>query len=513
MHVRGEEPMTLEMPPEELTALEEELTAFEATTRRRPLTCWRAWHREEPGRTSQRAVLQQLAATKELVVFGGQRSGKSAVLRAANVALALGSDHPDARAFWLAHDMDPDAFPPGPGTVIVVARTSAASLRYHRDPYMALIPRWGPPHPMNVGASSALPFHAWNLKSNQEARVEIMVPGYTDPATIYFMSEQQGPDEFDGMDIRAAHHDEEGRTAEIYDKVQSRLIDHDGWQMFSNAPVKGKTWVYRRFELSGKNEPEVVVRRLYSGDNPYLPAHRVAKIANDPSKGRGEFVLERGRIWPMFSRETHVLRADQVLPALRTAAAVRFRGIDFGTRHPHCCLWLAVLRTTLHLPDVRGGLSLPDGTVVAYREHYQAGKTLAWHVERYRDLEGWLRDGDTRTGWRRGPETERIAETWADPEDAQQMQSLIDDHDIDATKGNKKFIGYNTVAEYLTPDETGLPQLFVLDCCERLISEILEYVWADPDEGEEGPTRPKLGQKDHACDPLRYALQGIRTYF
>lgn len=495
----------------DLSRLQADVGAFAGIARKRPLTLWRGWGDHDldgvpvaqGARTTQRRLVQELQWARNVVALGGQRSGKTEALRAAAVALVLGSDHPDARAFWLAHGCDPDLFPRGPGNRVrggagwFIARTSGDSIRYSRPQVLALIPRWGPPHPK---AEKGAAWRELNLDGRGEARIEVMCPGYDLPAEFFFKSEDQGADGFDGDGIRVGHHDEEGKTVRVWDQVKSRLTDHDGWHLFSNAPIKGRTWVYDRFER--EIEPDTTVRRLWSIDNPYLPRKRAAILDQHPSKGRGEFVATQGRIWPMFSRETHVV-PHRVWPR----DWPRFRAIDFGLRDPHACLWAVLTRAQVVLED---GRVIPDRSLVVYREHYQRGWTLAQHVDRYRELEGWRR---TEAGWERTPESERFEASWADPEDAQQILSLNRDHGVMAWNAIKaRDAGENAVAEWLTPDATGSPRLYVSEACPETIREWLDYLERSTTTTEGVPTHAPSRISDHTCDCGRYLVMGVRSW-
>lgn len=490
-----------------LSAVAEDLGSFTVYADRRPLACWRGWgdpaldgvDLPHGARASQRRFLQELQRHKVFVGFGGNRGGKTEVLRAALVALALGSDHPDARIFWLAHGCDPDAFPPGPSRVWSITRTSSDSIRYNRKQILGLVPKWGPRHPKGDGGAS---FQVWNLDGRGESHIEVMCPGYAQPAEVWFKSEDQEEDSFDGDAIRAAHHDEEGKTAKVWDQVHYRTTDMDGWQFLSDAPIKGRTWVFDRFEQRGQANARML--RLWSIDNPYLPRNRALELDRDPVRGRGQFMTAKGRIWPMFSRDTHVLPHWVPPPD----AGPRFRAIDFGTRHPHAVIWGVLLRRAMQI----GAKRVPDGSLVIYRQHYQARWTLAQHVDRYRELEGWVRGPDGR--WRRGPGTETIEASWADPEDPQQLLSLNSDHDIEVMKANKHVeAGLDAVAEWLTPDRvTGAPRLWVTEDCPDVIREWEDYVEVEDVDREGVPTHRPSGRSDHTCDCGRYLVVGVRAY-
>ena len=495
--------------------LAEDINAFSEATKVRPLCFWRGWDQDAP-RTSQRRALAQLQYTREIGYFGGNRSGKTEMCRAAVVALLNGSDHPDSRAFWLNNGCDPDAFPRGPDSGWAIAVSSGDSLRYHRRQILALIPKWGPRHPNSEGSGQN--WHAWNLFGKGESRLQWMVPGYDDPAEIWFKSEDQEIMTFQGDAIRVAWHDEEGTTAHRYEQTQYRLIDKDGYQIMSDTPIHGRSWVYNRFVLKRDSRKQALdtpisMASIHTVDNPYLPKHRVAKVADDAVRGRGEFIVLSGRIWPDFDNRHEILPFD--IPK----NAYRFRAIDFGTRHPFVCLWGAMLRQRVEIQ----GKTLPEGSIIIYREHYAAEQTLKWHVEKIRTAEGWIqrpervRTDDKTTVFRWIPDGERgehIDGTWADPEDAQQMLQLNAEHGIDARPANKSMdFTISKVGEYLKPNEAGEVRLYVFNTCLETIRECQDWQWTKKmtDEGVEKDVPSKVN--DHTCDALRYLVTGATTGF
>lgn len=191
-----------------------------------------------------------------------------------------------------------------------------------------------------------------------------------------------------------------------------------------------------------------------------------------------------GRVWPQFSRATHV-----VPPFAIPEGSPRFRGIDFGTRHPFCCLWSTVLRRQVTLSD---GRILPDGALVFYREHYQKEWTLHQHVARMRELEG----------------DETIEATWVDPEDPQQMLQLAHTYGLEVYRALKAIqAGIAIVADMMAPGADGRPGLYVVETCVHTVREVENYCW-----GERGESERPVGQDDHACDPIRYTAMGVRSY-
>ncbi len=464
-----------------------DLDDWDTLVEQRPLTLWRAWHRDQP-RTSQRSALQAVTRRRIVLVFGGNRSGKTELLRAVVVVLVLGSDHPDAAAFWRSHGIDPRQFPRGPGRGWIVALRSADSIEYHRQQVLALIPKWGPPHPKGEDGAN---WAAWGMDGLSDARLQVMVPGYSQPAEIVFKSDDPGPETMQGASVRVVLHDEESRKhgSATWEEAALRLVDQAGWHLMGNTPVRGKTWLYHEHVETRHDDEELVW--IHSPDNPFLPRTEIARLERDPTVAairlRGEFVALEGRVWPQFMRQSHVVPRFEI-----PDGSVRFRTIDFGTRHPFVCLWWALLRRSVDLPD---GRRIPDGSLVVYREHYRREWTLAQHVARIRELEA---------------PGERFAATWCDPEDPQQMLQLAHTHGMEIVRANKaREAGLGAVAELLSPQADGLPGLWFVDECQETIREVENYCYTGS-----GPNASEIPrhQDDHACDCLRYGALGVRAY-
>lgn len=486
-----------------LADLQRALALFDTERTVAPLRYWRAWH--NPNGTSQLRALQAFAQEKTLGVFGGNRSGKTELGRVVLVALVLGSDHPDVRFFWEAHDVDPDLFPRGPDDGMIIAVTSGDSIRYHRRQILSLLPKWGPRHPMALRTTSNV--RSWNLYGRGEAHVECMVPGYATPARIYFKMEDQGEDAFQGDAVRAIHHDEEGKTGKIWSSCQYRLIDKDGWQFLTNTPIYGKTWTYNTFER--KEHGDVRLIRIHSEDNPYLPRNRVGKYAKDAVRGRGEYADKAGKVWWSFREEVHVVKPFHI-----PAEWQRWRGIDLGTRHPFTCLWGTKLKSSVRLPNNR---VLRDGTVVVYRQHYRAEQTTPWHVARMKELEGYVRENGEdedplrpHEGWVATDDTERIHASWCDSEDPQQIMQMNTLYGMGISRARKAVkTGIDLVSDYLTPDEAGEPRLVFFDTCTDAIREVGGYHWTKVRTADGAEKMVPAQVDDHSCDALRYLLMGI----
>ncbi len=460
----------------------EDLTEFEEVVEHFRLAIWRAWDHAAP-RTSQRRALQSLQFFKTVLVFGGNRSGKTDMMLCILVVLAIGSDHPVAQVFWRANGCDPDAFPKGPGRCYLVALTTNDSLRYHRKKLDTLIP----------GVR-----HWWNKNGRGEARVEIEVPGYAEVAEIWCKSEDQGEEGMQGDACRAILHDEEGKTRNVWTEADARLLDFDGWHLMSNTPLKGRTWVWDDFV---KETPEdASVHYIHTADNPFMGQVRADRLARkDPDRAeartKGSFVVVKGLIYGDWNTELHVVDPFDLKPEWP-----RFRVMDFGFRHPSAVLW-ACSCTDL------------DGLLAVYGEHYKNGWSLKQHADLIKYVEGKLTEApDWKHKIRSNADAIRghhggvpVQKGWADSHSPQLLADMRRDHEVYFSKAKKDFdVGRNAVVERLRLQADGKPRIvFFRGRTPNLIREIEGYQWGPKGE------RP-IALEDHCMDDLRYLCMGTR---
>jgi len=449
-------------------------TTLARLVRSAPIAGWRAWHAEgidqtwEPGRivSSQRFALQS-ATRKYNLCFGGNRTGKTEWLRALCVAYALGSDHPAIVLWGHLNQIDLTQIPRGPGEVWCVAPDFATSVKVHRRQIDRLL---GP------GDKDW-----WGMDAESEARVRIKVPGYESEAVIVFKANKQGREAFQASSLRAVFLDEEGSEA-VFEECEQRVGDQAGRLFLAMSPLKGLTWVHRRFVET--IDPEAFTYHLVRWDNPFYPhAEKLRdkqRAERDPgwadARIRGLFVVQKGRIYTTFSRSTHVVPAYPIPPTWP-----RHRGIDFGTSpgNPHVCTWAA---------------ERPDGQIVVYRHYRREEQTIKYHAEQMLKLQ---------------EPSEVIVSTWCDPEDPGKILSLRRDHPIggDVRKGDNRIDdGIDEVKQALLPMADGQPGIvfFYLPELAPLFVEFDGYQWA------EGREKPREGQNDHGLDTIRYIVRGIR---
>lgn len=434
-----------------------------------PLAYARAWDRgtavytdawgETRARTSQREALRRILGPGLLVgiTLGGNRSGKSEVGGMWAVAQALGRDHPHVQEWARRNDLDIRTIPRGPGEVWAIALTFSDSRRYVREK----LKRYCPP---------GTKFRNWDADNEAEA---ILPNG----GKIVCKAWSQGRPGMQGSGIRAAWCDEEPDDEAAFDEMLLRVADQSGRVLCTYTPLSGLTFMYDRYV----REPSAIssVYQLYGEDNPHVPAAVLRTIiANTSARMRrarrcGAYTALEGLIWPEFDRNIHVV------PAFAPPADwPRMRGIDFGTRNPFACVWVAWDRA--------------DDVYHVYREYYATELTT---------------EANGAALMARETEAERKAmlRSYADPESRDGRMVLLQRCGLRTFAARKDVLeGINAVGARLAPDANGKPHLVIHDSCPKLIGEIEGYIWERGD-GIKLRERPRK-VNDHGCDALRYLV-------
>ena len=420
-----------------------------------PLTTAVCWHRQAP-KTSQRKAVQQAIkpGLQAMLLTGGNRSSKTTAGAMVAVAYALGRQHPAVQAWSQLNSLDVSGIQPGPGIVCASALTAADSKQVQRAKVQEFLPRSE---------------HRWlNRDGNGEA-----VCIFSHGGQILFKSNDAGARRFQGAAWDLFWADEEHDEA-VYNEARMRLVDRGGRALLTMTPLKGLTWVHKRF--IAEPDQATVTMALHSKDNPFIPQEYLETLLRSygsheaAARERGEFQSLEGRVYQDFQRSLHVIEAHAIPEDWR-----KWRSIDFGTRNPFCCLWLAI--------------DPSDDTLHVYREHYQAERTLRQHAAAIARMTG----------------SERIATTIADPEDRGARLALAREHNLPTVAAPKSIrAGINAVAERLHCNAEGLPGLVIHSSCRNVIREIEGYIWQKKNTKLDQPDKP-LKRDDHAMDALRYA--------
>ena len=479
-----------------------------------PLAGARLWESE---RTSQRAAVVEALKTGNFVglITGGNRSGKTEAGAMLAVAAALGRDHPAVKAWAAANGLDVSRIQRGPGVVCCSALTGNDSRRVQRPKVAAYLPaatKWT------------------NQFGNGEATARL--PG---GGVLIFKSNDQGARAFQGAAWALLWLDEE-HDEDVFNEARMRLVDFAGLAVFTMTPLKGRTWVYRRFyDATGEEyEQESTAYALNSRDNPHVPQDYLDRLLatygphERAAREAGAFLTLEGRVYE-FSRAVHVVPAFPIPDGW-----TRYQGWDFGVRNPAAVLWFA--------------LDPSDDVLHVYRQHYRAGWTTKQHAEHILAIEtcptcqgeperedeaerppadaGWRYEGGgnvVRFGGRPTsgswfcescedyPGRTEPAPDWrvADPAAKGDRKTLSRHHGIRTVPAdNSVRPGINDVAERLSLDASGKPHLVVHDSCPDVISEFEGYIWNPKKVKADAPDAP-LKRDDHAMDVVRYVCRRL----
>lgn len=455
---------------EEPADLIEELSRIEAEF---PLAAAVLWVKDsEP--YDQRRLVASLVHPLTLVL-GGNRSGKTYAILEALVAFALGRDHPATQAWLTDNDLPPELIPLGPGECYAVASSAAASLKIHRRDIDALLPRHR---------------HWRGMNAAGEASVEITVPGYEQPAVIWFKSIDQGHRAFKGDQVRFVAISEEPEGDEgrlVLDECMRACAATGGRVVLEMTPQLGFTWTYDDLFVDRKYD----CRLIDLGDslNNYMVADHaslvrwVSSLSEEEQSMRrfGRFTERKGLVYPAWSRGTgerfglgHVCEPFEI-----PEDWPRVRVHDWGQteRNGTACLWIAIG---------------DNDTRYVYREYYLPGEpSFKVHARNLRLAE---------------PKAERITASVADHEDEAIAAchaaglSRIELADKDVEGGISRCSSSMLVVG-------NRPRFKVFSTCRDFIREIESYR-RDPNKRDGAPIK----RNDHLMDCWRYAENLLASY-
>ena len=410
-------------------------------------------------RTSQRDCLIDMGR-EVTAIIGGNRSGKSEAGAMLAVAFAAGKKEKWVRDWLAINGLDEDLIQEEPGNVWVSSLSYADGLSYLRPKLDLYLPH---------GTKR----YFWS--SQNQARAVLPSGG-----VITCKSSDSGAEKYQGASIDFAWLDEE-HPEEVYSEVLLRLVDRCGICLLSLTPVKGLSWIQEKFinqKLDGHK-----VCRLSSLDNPWISSKKIRQTVQHMSEESirtrlfGDFTKQHGLIYPEFDFNKHIYQGP--ITDLKRDWP-RFRSIDFGTRHPFCCLWAALG---------------PDKTLYVYRELYQTEKTT---IENGNDINRLSKDDPP------------VEYSVADPESRDGRLTLARSCRIQTHPAPKHLgviEGINIVKEYLHPDANGRVHLYVFPSCKNLIKEFRLYQWSK-NQDRDFPKKTN----DHAMDSLRYLLMSLDRY-
>lgn len=310
---------------------------------------------------------------------------------------------------------------------------------------------------------------------------------------VELMSYDQDLDKFSGTSRHFIHFDEEP-PQDIYGECRARLVDTGGSLWFTMTPVEGMTWVYDDLYEPAVNGqmPEVYVLEIDMTENPYISQTEIdfLKVGTDEAeidaRIHGRFVEVAGKVYPMFSKDTHVIDPVEIPSNWQIHASM-----DHGLTNPTAWLWHAVD------PDT--------GRVITFHEHYQSGWTVDKHAKTVLEYnQAFGRPPLTNVGDPSIVGKNPITGTSVYEEYIRfGIPILLGNNDIEAG-----VIRLRRYMQTLLPD--GKPMWLVTTDCTNLIWELGRLPFdnfanrkiASRHNAKEKPKK----KNDHACDSLRYFI-------
>ncbi len=213
-----------------------------------------------------------------------------------------------------------------------------------------------------------------------------------------------------------------------------------------------------------------------------------------------------GLIYPQFDESTHLVNravAEKYLDSIKNQGYVInwIEGYDYGIAAQSCYLH--------GFADNAGNVIIIDGF---YKKEYPPD-------EQIRDVKAIRNKYDTPNNscvdadpaiFRRGPGGRNIV--------GRSVADILWDHGegFMTRRGNSSIVnGITKVQGYLATVEMhrnpftnnyGAPHIYFVDDLEFIADEFNAYMWNMPNQGTDREDKPKLGQKDHALDVIKYML-------
>lgn len=227
-----------------------------------------------------------------------------------------------------------------------------------------------------------------------------------------------------------------------------------------------------------RNDPTYILRLRQSGSEALVKAWL-----------EGDWSIVDGAFFDGFDSEKHILRTEDWLPRIPTAAFA-FRGFDWGSAKPFSCGWYV-------LSD--GLWGLPEKALLKFSEWYGAkSPNVGLKMTSEQVAEGILkREKEFRFRIRYGVADPACFIRNGGPSIAETMAvNRCQWRPAD----NKRVPGWEKMRSYLA-GRNGVPDLYFLDCCDDSIRTI-PVLQHDDVNAEDLDT----DGEDHAADETRYSL-------
>lgn len=309
---------------------------------------------------------------------------------------------------------------------------------------------------------------------------------------IDFMSHDQNVDRFAGVTLHRVRFDEEPpgtKGKAIFNESVARTTEIANGQIrFTMTPLLGLSWSYHLLTKDGKPrmDEECQTVTVSMGDNPHLPREQIERVlavysdTEREAREHGHFVHLAGLVYPMFSRDRHIVPVEEIPRDPKGRPDWDFYdGIDPGYGHPmgYClCAVDAYGMVRVVRSWKMAGKTVADCAARIHRDREELGVK-----PRYTIIDPSSRNKNHATG--------------------RSVQLEYAEEGVHTIPGqNSRAAGINRLATYLEREK-----LLLWADQEELRDEFEMHRWkAQRGENEKEPEVIKTN--DDILDPLRYIL-------
>lgn len=419
--------------------------------------------------------------TSEIKIFGvlgGNRSGKTEIGAAVATAWALGKDFFRDEPAWEYIKNLPIPEPPNH---IWVVGLDFPTLR---DVIWGQKLRSGRNHPGILPRDEQL-----CVPKDGDFQAK-----FANGSIITCKSADSGPEKFQGASVDLVWIDEEPEE-NVYNECYQRTLDCAGRILITLTPLTDinsgvrTPWVFDLYEEFKRGAKDVRFVQLSLLDNPFIPADEKQKAIEkwsghyeERARLYGEFIRKSGLVYPMWSREKHMVR-----PFAIPREWPRYVSIDPSASGITAVIWAAVS---------------PGNDLYLYKEYYERDLIISDHAKNIKirtagdPVDIWLID--PFFGRQRNAETHKTnTQLYREAGLPVRQPEVGDDY------------GLNVSREYLNATVTAgsrHPKAYIFQGMESFANEIEHYTWDFFQSGEQkgqSKDKPKKAH-DHLMNSFQY---------
>lgn len=433
----------------------------------------------QPTDSQLKAIQGFTSEIKTFVIRGGNRSGKTELGAAVDIAWAMGKKFFEDEKGW---EWVKDLPIPEPPNNIWVVGLDFSTLRdvIWREKLLQ-----GRNHPGFVpqGELSKPP-------NNTDFQIF-----FKNGSVITGKSADSGREKFQSASVDLIHIDEEPEKA-IYDECYQRTADCAGKILVTLTPLVDiasgvrEPWVYDLHDDMIKGVRDVKFAQLNVLDNPYVPEEEKTKLKQkwsghpeEAARLYGDFVQRSGLVYNLWDPKKHLVK-----PFAIPKSWLRVVSIDPANTGTTAAIWAAVEPET--------------NNMYLYREYYEKNLTISEHAKNIL----FRNRGDAIDYWLIDPK-------WGSQREGQQHKSgmqLYKEQGLPVRLAEvDEDYGLQVSKEYIqaTTDLTSRhPKVKIFDDLAKFRWELEHYTWASFDRGEKkGLSKEKpVKRNDHGVNAWQY---------